>query len=115
MSIAGAFCTPLLRGPSSVTALPALRTKCASGGARKVDVIIPSPTAKGPATPLRKGQLWKTDAGDIQIWHTGKGLIDYRMMPEPGKKALRTQATGMNRREEYLKAQKVVLANASPA
>lgn len=115
MSIAGAFCTPLLRGPSSVTALPALRTKCASGGARKVDVIIPSPTTKGPATPLRKGQLWKTDAGYIQIWHIGKRLIDYKLMPGPGKKAVRTQTTGINRREEYLKTQKAVLANASPA
>lgn len=64
---------------------------------------------------LETGQLWKTESCYIQIWHIGKRLIDYKMMKEPGKKAVRTQATGIDTLKEYLKTQKAVLANASPA
>jgi len=68
-----------------------------------------------PLAPLEKGQLWKTESGYIQIWHIGKRLIDYKMMKEPGKKAVRTQATGIGTLEEYLKTQKAVLTKASAA
>ena len=70
---------------------------------------------KTPLPPLEKGQLWKTDTGYVQIWHIGKRLIDYKMMKEPGKKAVRTQATGIDTLKEYLMTQKAVLVNASPA
>ena len=70
--------------------------------------------SKKPLPPLDKGQLWKTDTGYIQIWHIGKRLIDYKMMKEPGKKAVRTQATRIDTLEEYFRIQKAVLVNASP-
>ena len=71
--------------------------------------------SKIPLPPLAKGQFWKTDTGYIQIWSIGKRLIDYKMMKEPGKKAVRTQATSIDTLEGYLKSQKAVLVNASPA
>jgi hypothetical protein len=64
---------------------------------------------------LAEGQLWKTDGGYIQIRHIGKRLIDYKAMKQPGRKAVPTQATGIDTLQEYLKAQKAVLAHASPA
>ena len=70
---------------------------------------------KKPLPPLEKGQLWKTDTGYIQIWDIGKRLIDYKMMKEPGKRGVRTQATSIHTLEEYLKTQMAVLAVASPA
>jgi hypothetical protein len=63
-----------------------------------------------PLPPLEKGQLWKTDTGYIQIRDIGKRLIDYKMLKELGKKAVRTQATSIDTMEEYLKTQKAVLA-----
>jgi hypothetical protein len=68
-----------------------------------------------PSPPLAKGQLWKTDKGYIQIWHVGKRLIDYKMMKQPGQRAVRTQATGIDTLTEYLRNQKAVLVSAPPA
>ena len=68
-----------------------------------------------PLPPLEKGQLWKTDNGYIQIWHIGKRLVDYKMMKQPGRKAVRTQATTIETLNEYLKNQKAVLTVASRA
>jgi hypothetical protein len=68
-----------------------------------------------PLPPLANGQLWMTDKGYIQIWHIGKRLIDYKTMKQPGKKAVRTQATGIDTLQEYLKGQKAVLVHASSA
>ena len=68
-----------------------------------------------PLPPLAEGQLWKTDTGYIEIWHVGKRLIDYKMMKEPGQRAVRTQATGIDTLAKYLRNQKAVLVNASPA
>ncbi|HVN78943.1 MAG TPA: hypothetical protein VMW38_08095 [Terriglobia bacterium] len=68
-----------------------------------------------PLPPLAKGQLWKTDKAYIEIWRIGKRLIDYKMMKEPGRKAVRTQSTGIGTLEEYLKNQKAVLAIAPAA
>lgn len=64
---------------------------------------------------LTKGQLWKTDNGYIQIWNVGKRLIDYKMMKQPGQRAVRTQATGIDTLTEYLRNQKAVLVSAPPA
>ena len=66
-------------------------------------------TSKKPLAPLEKGQFWKTDIGYIQICDIGKRLIDYKMMKQPGIKAVRTQATRIDTLEEYLKTQKAVL------
>jgi len=64
---------------------------------------------------LEHGQLWKTEKGYIQIWHIGKRLIEYKMMKEPGMKAVKTQTTAIETLTEYLKAQKAVLIVASSA
>ena len=64
---------------------------------------------------LEHGQLWKTEKGYIRIWHIGKRLIEYKMMREPGMRAVRTQTTGIGTLNKYLKAQKAVLTVASPA
>ena len=42
---------------------------------------------------LTEGQLWKTDKAYIQVWRIGKRFVDYRMMRQPGQKAVRIQAT----------------------
>jgi len=68
-----------------------------------------------PLPPLTKGQLWKTDTGYVLIWHIGKRLIDYKMKKEPGQRAVRTQGTGIETLAKYLRTQKAVLVNASPA
>ena len=47
--------------------------------------------------------------GYIQIWHVGKRLTDYKMMRQPGQKAVRTQATSIDTLEEYLKENEAVL------
>jgi hypothetical protein len=70
---------------------------------------------KKPLPPLAKGQLRKTDTGCIQIWHIGKRLIDYKMMKQPGQKAVRTQATVIETLAEYLKNQKAILVSDPPA
>ena len=62
---------------------------------------------------LERGQLWRTDLGYIQVWHIGKLLIEYKMMKEPGKKAVRTQTTAIDTLGKYLKTHKAVLAGAS--
>ena len=71
--------------------------------------------SKIPLPPTEKGQLWKADGGYIQIRHIGKRLIDYKAMKQPGRKAVPTQATGIDTLQEYLKTQKAVLTHASPA
>jgi len=68
-----------------------------------------------PFPPLAEGQLWKTDTGYIQIWHIGMRLIAYKMMIEPDQRAVRAQGTGIETLAKYLRTQKAVLVNASPA
>jgi len=63
----------------------------------------------------RKGQLWKTDSGHIQIWHNGRRLIDYKILKQAGQEAVSAQAGGIDTLREHSKAQKAVLANASAA
>ena len=67
------------------------------------------------AVPIVVGCFPAANTGYIQIWDIGKRLIDYKMMKEPGKKGVRTQATSIHTLEEYLKTQMAVLAVASPA
>jgi hypothetical protein len=60
---------------------------------------------------LTKGQLWKTDTTYIQVQHIGKRLIDYKMMKQPGQKAVRTQTAGIGTLDDYLKKNAAVLVN----
>ena len=53
-----------------------------------------------PSPALANGQLWKTDNSYIHIWHIGKRLVDYKMMKQPGRKAVRTHATGIDTLQE---------------
>ena len=64
---------------------------------------------------LERGQIWKTETGYIRIWHIGKRLIEYKMMRDPGMKAVKTQTTAIETLNKYLRAQKAVLTVASPA
>ena len=68
-------------------------------------------SGKKSSPVLTKGQFWKTGQGYIQIWHIGKLLIDYKMMREPGQKAVKTQATGVDTLKTYLKDNEAVLVN----
>ncbi len=70
-------------------------------------------TGTKPFPRLEKGQLWKANSGYVQIWHIGKRLVDYKMMKQPGRKAVRTHATGIDTLRGYLKIQRGVLVNAS--
>lgn len=45
---------------------------------------------------LERGQLWRTDLGYIQVWHIGKRLIEYKMMKELGRKAVKTHTTAID-------------------
>jgi len=45
---------------------------------------------KHPVT-FMKGQLWKVDNAYIQIVDHGKRLIHYKMMKQPGQKAVLTR------------------------
>jgi len=35
--------------------------------------------------------MWKTERGFVAIGHVGKRLIDYRLLKEPGQRAVRSQ------------------------
>ena len=58
---------------------------------------------------LAKGQVWKTADAYLQIMDRGKRLIEYKMMKELGKKAVRTQMSAIAAVEEYLKANQAEL------
>jgi hypothetical protein len=58
---------------------------------------------------LAKGQVWKTSDAYLQIMDRGKRLIEYKMMKELGKKAVRTQMSAIAAVEEYLKANQAEL------
>ena len=61
---------------------------------------------------LAKGQLWKAGSTHIQIVDLGKRLIHYRMMREMGQMR-RTQTSGIDNMEEYLKTNDARLVKAS--
>ncbi|HEV2211208.1 MAG TPA: hypothetical protein VG167_20790 [Verrucomicrobiae bacterium] len=58
---------------------------------------------KRPAQPLAKGQLWQIDDAYIQIVELGRRLIQYKMLRQQGQRAVRTQMTGIENLETYLK------------
>ena len=62
-------------------------------------------------SPLIEGQLWKTAEAYIQVGRIGKLLIDYKVMREPGRRGVRTQATAINTLKTYLKDNAAVLMN----
>jgi hypothetical protein len=92
-----------------------LRCRNEQNQPRKGLIQLEMKKCKKPLPALANGQLWKTDNGYIQVWNVGKRLVDYKMMKQPGKKAVRTQATWIDTLQEYLRSQKAVLVNASSA
>ncbi len=62
---------------------------------------------------LAKGQVWKTGDAYLQIMDRGKRLIEYKMMKERGKRAVRTQMSAIAAVEAYLKANEAELVEAA--
>jgi len=54
--------------------------------------------------PLAKGQVWVTQAANIEIVALGKTLIHYRIMSHIGQKRVSAQISGIQAMENYLKA-----------
>ena len=52
--------------------------------------------------PLAKGQVWKTDAANIEIVALGKRLIHYRITKQFGRKHVSAQLSGIEAMENYL-------------
>jgi hypothetical protein len=72
-------------------------------------------TAKTGAQLLAKGQLWQTSQCFILIAQLGKVLVHYKMMKQPGQRAVRTQLSGIADFQAYLKANKAQLVRSAPA
>lgn len=52
--------------------------------------------------PLAKGQVWKTQAADIEIVALGKELIHYRITKQFGSKRVSAQISGIEAMANYL-------------
>ena len=52
--------------------------------------------------PLATGQIWKTQAADIEIVALGKELIHYRITRQLGRKEVSAQISGIEAMENYL-------------
>ena len=52
--------------------------------------------------PLAKGQVWKTQAADIEIVALGKRLIHYRITRQFGPKRVSAQISGIEAMANYL-------------
>ena len=52
--------------------------------------------------PLAKGQVWKTQAADIEIVALGKRLIHYRITRQFGPKRVSAQISGIDAMANYL-------------
>ena len=53
---------------------------------------------------LAKGQVWKTQAADIEIVALGKRLIHYRITKQFGRKRVSAQISGIEAMANYLAA-----------
>ncbi len=53
---------------------------------------------------LAKGQIWKTDAANIEIVALGKSLIHYRITKQFGAKRVSAQISGIEAMANYLSA-----------
>lgn len=64
--------------------------------------------------PLARGQRWKTKDAYIEIVELGKRLIHYRMVRQVGQMR-RTQTSGIDAMESYLKANEAELVKGPSA
>ena len=60
--------------------------------------------------PLAKGQIWKTQAADIEIVALGKELIRYRITRQFGLKRVSAQISGIEAMNNYLETNEARLA-----
>jgi hypothetical protein len=60
--------------------------------------------------PLAKGQVWKTQAADIEIVALGKRLIHYRITRQFGPKQVSAQISGIDAMANYLETNAARLA-----
>jgi hypothetical protein len=67
---------------------------------------------KKPLKPLAQGQRWKTKDAYIEIVDLGKRLIHYRMVRQLGQMR-RTQTSGIDTMEAYLKTNEARLVKGS--
>jgi len=69
---------------------------------------------KNALLPLARGQRWKTKDAYIEIVELGKRLIHYRMVRQVGQMR-RTQTSGIDAMESYLKANEAELVKGPSA
>jgi hypothetical protein len=62
---------------------------------------------------LAKGQLWKTQAADIEIVGLGKRLIHYKITKQFGLKHVSAQISGIEAMANYLEANEARLVKGS--
>jgi hypothetical protein len=65
--------------------------------------------------PLAKGQIWKTNAANIEIVALGKRLIHYRITRQIGRKQMSAQISGIEAMENYLKINEARLVRGASA
>ena len=53
--------------------------------------------------PLATGQLWQMETGYLQITRVGKTLIEYKMLKQPGQRAVQFQMGNHANVAAYLK------------
>ena len=70
--------------------------------------------ANSALLPLARGQRWKTKDAYIEIVELGKRLIHYRMVRQLGQMR-RTQTSGIDAMESYLKANEAELVKGPSA
>ena len=58
---------------------------------------------------LAKGQVWKTQAANIEIVGLGKELIHYRITRQFGPKRVSAQISGIEAMANYLEANEALL------
>jgi len=78
-------------------------------GRAMADPVYMKNNRKKSEAELARGQVWRTGDGYLQIMDRGKRLISYKIMKERGKRAVRTQMSGVAAVEEYLRANRARL------
>ena len=65
--------------------------------------------------PLAKGQIWKTQAADIEIVALSKELIHYRITRQFGHKRVSAQISGIEAMANYLETNQARLVQGPSA
>ena len=68
-------------------------------------------TGKTHSPALASGQLWKLDHAYIQIVELGKRLIHYKLMRQPGQRAVLTRMIGIEALAVYLRTNEATLVS----